>query len=197
MSIEQDFIDAVGGVIDGIGVTERINDLEHRVTSMGHELQGFDNVADANSVADLHILVGKLTRRLDVLENATFDTAGSASRQHYIDTGRYLTHAEVEADKQHDYDVMSDSARLQQLSDRQKASWADPMQHEQRGAIFGLLRRLGCDTFAREARLGAINAVLGHNGGQGVSSFVNLTEVQADEVITALETAAIVKEALA
>ena len=37
------------------------------------------------------------SRAIDFLYSLQTDTASSASRQHFIDTGNYLTHAETEA----------------------------------------------------------------------------------------------------
>lgn len=48
--------------------------------------------------ADFRMFAERMAQFADELTREAseqFDTASSASRQHYIDTGRYLTHAEV------------------------------------------------------------------------------------------------------
>lgn len=202
------------------------DDLDHqidRINALERNLQGFDNVADCNQIADLNVRVNALERLCDertahrhgtkdveglgealnmddrslskaheligTLMDAVFDTASSASRQHYIDTGRYLTHAEVAEDAEpNDF-----TAR--------RGIYANPISTEQRRTIFGLLKGLGWThdlTYGgggRQRRISVVQAIL--NREQPYTSFTQLSESDAEVVIVALLQANRIKEALA
>jgi hypothetical protein len=70
-------------------------------------------------------LIAEIKRLNDQLDdalrerNAALDTSSSASRQHYIETGRYLTHGESMADRIRA--VLNEAARNNQWSDALEA----------------------------------------------------------------------------